>query len=413
MPPTTGHAPTSQPAAANLQTIRGLTFVMFTMFAMTTDSVGVIIPAVIAEFGLSMTAGGAFHYTTMTAIAVAGMFLGFLADRLGRKPTILIGLGLFAGSAFLFYWGRSFASFLVLLAVSGTAIGIFKTGALALIGDVSRSTIEHTSTMNTIEGFFGVGAIIGPAVVTALLASGTSWKWLYVMAGAICVVLMTIAWTVQYPTRVASQEENFSLGRALSMTTDGYAIAFSMGAMLYVAVESAIYVWMPTLLAGAGPTLIATYALSVFFVLRAAGRFLGAWMLATWRWTTVLAVATVAIFVCFAGSMVGGIGVASWLLPLSGLFMSVVYPTLNSKGISCFEKTRHGAVAGVILFFTCLGAVIGPLAMAAVSDATGSPRAGFMLATGIAAILAAGLVWNWMTDPTRERLRRLEAEYSL
>lgn len=160
MPPTTGHAPTSQPAAANLQTIRGLTFVMFTMFAMTTDSVGVIIPAVIAEFGLSMTAGGAFHYTTMTAIAVAGMFLGFLADRLGRKPTILIGLGLFAGSAFLFYWGRSFASFLVLLAVSGTAIGIFKTGALALIGDVSRSTIEHTSTMNTIEGFFGVGAII-------------------------------------------------------------------------------------------------------------------------------------------------------------------------------------------------------------------------------------------------------------
>lgn len=413
MPPTTGHAPTSQPAAANLQTIRGLTFVMFTMFAMTTDSVGVIIPAVIAEFGLSMTAGGAFHYTTMTAIAVAGMFLGFLADRLGRKPTILIGLGLFAGSAFLFYWGRSFASFLVLLAVSGTAIGIFKTGALALIGDVSRSTIEHTSTMNTIEGFFGVGAIIGPAVVTALLASGTSWKWLYVMAGAICVVLMTIAWTVQYPTRVASQEEGFSLGRALSMTTDGYAIAFSMGAMLYVAVESAIYVWMPTLLAGAGPTLIATYALSVFFVLRAAGRFLGAWMLATWRWTTVLAVATVAIFVCFAGSMVGGIGVASWLLPLSGLFMSVVYPTLNSKGISCFEKTRHGAVAGVILFFTCLGAVIGPLAMAAVSDATGSPRAGFMLATGIAAILAAGLVWNWMTDPTRERLRRLEAEYSL
>ena len=31
------------------------------------------------------------------------------------------------------------------------------------------------------------------------------------------------------------------------------------------------------------------------------------------------------------------------LLPLSGLFMSVLYPTLNSKGISCFRKPEHGA----------------------------------------------------------------------
>ena len=49
------------------------------------------------------------------------------------------------------------------MALSGVAIGIFKTGALALIGDISRSTKEHTSIMNTVEGFFGVGSIIGPA----------------------------------------------------------------------------------------------------------------------------------------------------------------------------------------------------------------------------------------------------------
>ena len=48
---------------------------------------------------------------------------------------------------------------------------------------------------------------------------------------------------------------------------------------------------------------------------------------------------------------------AVYLLPFSGLFMSVIYPTVNSKGISCFRKTEHGAVAGVILFFTCGAAV--------------------------------------------------------
>ncbi len=66
--------------------------------------------------------------------------------------------------------------------------------------------------------------------------------------------------------------------------------------------------------------------------------------------------------------------------------MSVIYPSINSKGISCFPKSEHGAIAGVILFFTCLSAVVGPLAMGAISDAMGGPKYGFMLATGFAAI---------------------------
>ena len=102
---------------------------------------------------------------------------------LGRKKTIILGLVLFALNSYLFSVGKSFHFFLVLLVISGTAIGIFKTGALALIGDITRSTTEHTATMNTVEGFFAVGAIIGPAIVARLLAAGTSWKWLYVIAG--------------------------------------------------------------------------------------------------------------------------------------------------------------------------------------------------------------------------------------
>ena len=89
--------------------------------------------------------------------------------------------------------------------------------------------------------------------------------------------------------------------------------------------------------------------------------------------------------------------------------MSMIYPTLNSKGISCFPKTEHGAVSGVILFFTCTAAALGPLAMGAISDAFGHPRYGFVLATIFAALLFAGLLFNWMHDPARERLRALDS----
>src|SRR4029079_2662175 len=109
-------------------------------------------------------------------------------------------------NSYLFSVGRSFQFFLVLLVISGAAIGIFKTGALALIGDITRSTTEHTATMNTVEGFFAVGAIIGPAIVARLLAAGTSWKWLYVIAGTLCVLLIITALLVKYPQTKSSSE---------------------------------------------------------------------------------------------------------------------------------------------------------------------------------------------------------------
>jgi fucose permease len=507
---------------------------MFMMFAMTTDSVGVIIPKVIEEFHLSQAAAGAFHYATMTAIALAAIFLGYLADKLGRKMTIVLGLVLFALNSYLFAVGNSFAFFLMLLVISGAAIGIFKTGALALIGDISRSTSEHTTTMNTVEGFFGVGAIIGPAVVASLLARGLSWKYLYVIAGTICVLLIVTALLVKYPKTVKTADEPIDFKRTMGMMKNPYALGFSLGIFLYVAAECAVYVWMPTLLGSstfsagevadlqslagklkqsgrpfdtwlstqlsadtqktlanwqgqssdketlqtalledlnkkiiagdsafeqqrfgrialrsetmklteqknlrgsklkrlnrllledAYPTelsrnpllassfgfLAMLYALTAFFVLRAAGRFMGAWVLARYNWTSVMVLFSLAILACFAGSVAGGLSYAVCLLPLSGLFMSMIYPTLNSKGISCFPKTEHGAVSGLILFFTCTAAALGPFAMGVVSDIFGHAKYGFVLATIFAALLFVGLVVNKIYDPARRRLAMLDS----
>jgi len=205
------------------------------------------------------------------------------------------------------------------------------------------------------------------------------------------------------------------MSQTMTLIKNPYALGFSVLIMLYVAVEVAIYVWMPTWLEDyTGPTpWLATYALTIFFILRAAGRFLGAWLLNHLAWDTVLAVLAAAILLCFAGSLAGGPGLAVWLLPLSGLFMSVMYPTLNSKGISCFPKDEHGAIAGVILFFTAFAAAIGPLAMAAVSDVFGNIRFGFILATGFALLLFLGLVWNKFATPAAGRLAHFELAETL
>ena len=126
--------------ANNLKLVRWLTCLMFFTFAMTTDAVGSVIPKVIEEFKLSLTAAGSFHYATMVGIAAGALLLGFLADRAGRKVTIILGLSLYSLSCLLFSASHSLWAFVALLAAGGLGISVFKTGALALIGDISAST---------------------------------------------------------------------------------------------------------------------------------------------------------------------------------------------------------------------------------------------------------------------------------
>ena len=117
-----------------------------------------------------------------------------------------------------------------------------------------------------------------------------------------------------------------------------------------------------------------------------------------------------AIFLCFIISAICGVDMAVYALPVSGLFMSMIYPTINSKGMSCFKKSQHGAVSGVILFFTCVSAAIVPLAMGTISDHFGGEaRFGFMFATALTAVLFGLLIFNAIKDPASDRLRTTDA----
>jgi len=228
-------------------------------------------------------------------------------------------------------------------------------------------------------------------------------------------VLVVLALMVRYPETPRRAASGTSRGTGAALRNP-YVLGFSAGAFLYVAVEAAIYVWMPTLLARytGSAAALSTYSLSIFFLLRAGGRFLGAWVLQQARWQVVLMVFSGCILACFAFTVIGGVGWGVFLLPLSGLFMSVMYPTINSKGISCFPKSEHGAVSGVLLFFTCVSAAVGPLAMGAVSDAFGGARFGFILATGFSGLLFLGCLLNWIFNPSKERLKSLdETQYKL
>jgi MFS transporter, FHS family, L-fucose permease len=64
------------------------------------------------------------------------------------------------------------------------------------------------------------------------------------------------------------------------------------------------------------------------------------------------------------------------------------------------------------MFQNSSSAAIGPLAMGAVSDAFGNIKYGFVLATIFAGLLFLGAFMNFVFNPTKERLLKLDiSEY--
>ena len=356
----------------NMAVIKALTFVMFMMFAMTTDSVGLIIPEIIATFHLSLTAAGSFQYATMSGIALAGFLLGHLADRFGRKRTIIAGLTLFAAASYLFVTGNSFWYFCALMAsLRRRDWNLQDRGARAHRGhrDVDeRAHLHHEHggrlfwrRLDYRPGNSGPPPEPRTRLAMALRDCRGHLRFADRYRGA-----------VRYPVAASAKTDIRAHGKRDGRNRQ------PLCAWLLSAERSSTWPSSPQSMCGCPRCLqaiagraawLGAWSISIFFLLRAAGRFLGAWMLNRLPWTGVLAIFSALILACFAASAMAGVAWAIFLLPLSGLFMSVIYPTINSRGISCLPKSEHGAGAGVLLFFTCLSAVLAPLAMGAVSDA--------------------------------------------
>jgi MFS family permease len=106
----------------------------------------------------------------------------------------------------------------------------------------------------------------------------------------------------------------------------------------------------------------------------------------------------------------GGVHLLPFFTPIAGA--DAGFDPVDHTEVDC--RLQHGAASGVILFFTCVAAVVGPLAMGVVSDHFGDPKYGFVFATVFAALLFVALLLNQIFNPARNRLQRLDhSEYEL
>ncbi|POM23824.1 Major Facilitator Superfamily protein [Actinomadura rubteroloni] len=356
---------------------------------------GPAIPAFRAEFGLGPSAAGlalSAHFTG--ALLGVGAFHRARA-RTGDRLALGVGYALLAVGSLLIAFAPSWPAALAGAAVAGLGFGAVDYG-LNLLFAVGFGT-RGTAMLNLLNAHFGVGAILGPALLGRL--GPDRYPWAFAGCAVVCLALLPgLAGVRSRPaeqTRPAPDRQP----RVLPLV-----LAFVVIYVLHVAIETGVGGWEPTHLAAVGyGAPAAAIATSGFWLAMTAGRF-GAIPLSL-RFTDAAIVTW-----CCAG-MTGFLllaavpGAAPYAYAGVGLAIGPIFPT----ALPWLRRTAPGGAAGAfVVAASMVGGVAFPPLLGAVIEVSGV-RAVPLLLAALAAVcttLAVSLAIRRMGSATQVLPRR-------
>jgi FHS family glucose/mannose:H+ symporter-like MFS transporter len=375
-------------------TIKLALFINYFVFAALLNSVGLLIQKSQNMYGVSEVQASVLEPAKDLTIAFVAFLIGSLLPKLGYKKGMLISLAIVFVGCFVMYLGDSFWSVIVLFACTGFSFAIIKVSVMALIGVVTDTEKQHKAFMSYIESVFMLGIVFAYVIFPMFYSETDPKAWLnvyLVLAGLIALVFVFILiskFNLPKVENPKSFQEDFK--DMLSLLKRPLILLFAVFAFMYVMTEQGIMSWLPTFnqkvlhlnerLAGQMAVIL---MLSIAF-----GRFVSGIIVKKIHWYVFLTIClfAAASLVVFALPMASGIAITQidtlaqvpligFVFPLIGLFLAPIYPIVNSTIISATEKHFHGAVAGLLTFFSAIGGTCGSVIIGYLFQKIGGSKA--------------------------------------
>lgn len=162
-----------------------LAYITFIFFGASGSLLGVAWPSMQETFGVSLDSFGLILLVP-TALSLAVSFMsGRIITRLGiasslLASSLLLGLGLIAYGI-----APTWGALLLLGGLLGAGSGLMDSSMNNYFARVYGPRL-----MNWLHASFGVGATIGPIIMTAFITSELGWQWGYIAAGVVTLVLI-------------------------------------------------------------------------------------------------------------------------------------------------------------------------------------------------------------------------------
>jgi EmrB/QacA subfamily drug resistance transporter len=152
--------------------------ILLTMFlsAMEATVVSTAMPTVIAELhGIELYGWVGAVYMLATTVTIP--IFGKLADVMGRKPILLLGLAIFLAGSMGSGLARSMEMLVAMRVVQGVGAGALQPVSLTIIGDLF--TVQERARIQGVFGaVWGLAGMVGP-LVGGLIVGVASWRWVF------------------------------------------------------------------------------------------------------------------------------------------------------------------------------------------------------------------------------------------
>jgi len=154
------------------------------------SAIGLAVPSLSKAWSLPPSAFTQAFALSSVGIMVGAMLAGPVADRFGRKPTLLVSVALFGLFSLFSAWAESLTTLVLLRFVTGIGIGGAMPTTVALTSDYTpdrwrTSVVMFMFTGNTIGGFFA-------GQIAAQVLPGWGWPGIFYVGGVVPLVLLVI-----------------------------------------------------------------------------------------------------------------------------------------------------------------------------------------------------------------------------
>src|SRR5690242_10411814 len=154
------------------------------------SAIGLAVPSLAKAWSLPPSAFTQAFALSSVGIMVGAMLAGPVADRFGRKPTLLISVALFGVFSLFSAWAESLTMLVLLRFFTGIGIGGAMPTTVALTSDYApdrwrTSVVMFMFTGNTIGGFFA-----GQIAAQTLPRSG--WRGIFYVGGVVPLILLAV-----------------------------------------------------------------------------------------------------------------------------------------------------------------------------------------------------------------------------
>ncbi len=173
-------APQITRASVGLRSERGpiLLAVMLSIGLVAIDAtiLATAVPAVVEDLG-GFTSFPWLFSIYLLAQAVSVPIYGKVADLYGRKPVMLLGIGLFVVGSLLCGIAWSMPALIVFRLVQGLGAGAVQPMGMTIVGDI-YSLAERAKVQGYIASVWATASIVGPTL-GGFFADYLTWRWIF------------------------------------------------------------------------------------------------------------------------------------------------------------------------------------------------------------------------------------------